>query len=24
VNRFNLITNLRGAGEIIVTEETTE
>ena len=23
VNRFNLITNLRGAGEIIVTEETT-
>jgi biopolymer transport protein ExbD len=24
VNRFNLITNLRGAGKIIVTEETTE
>ncbi len=24
VNRFNLITNLRGAGEIVVTEETTE
>ncbi len=24
VNRFNLITNLRGAGEIVVSEETTE